>query len=565
MSLLKGIVFIPREKKVEVESVTIAKNADKKRRSVDHAKRKKEEKHKKHKKDRHRKPSLEEQGTFDDSSDEDECDYKDFSKYDDEIKLVEQQEILMVGTENNRGDTRDTICSRSETKIGISLCRLSSSSSLKQLKSTFSILTESLTAKEPEHYNTLDVFNKKDVESSRSSAQVAENQMAVGSRYRHTTASSEGYFSDSAENYTSESKAAEQFPESVVPNISVGRTLEIQLPSNQSAAEFFRAKLKKTKGSLKSENIVELDGPMAESNGILCKDEPSVRNQMINRLRNTENKKNGAHRSIKEAVPKDRSLNNSDLNDLIKYEKFGNNNMDENFRENVLRLGKNYKGTELGSSGAFGNGHLTGADEEEDIDMKLFENKHEIQDKILSKKQIFKNISEAKKDCSTDRERIDDKHREVMNRCQHCKGSEAYKAHLTISRGEHTMLRLKTGSHSLGQGHCIITPMGHTSSFQKCEEEVDIEVSRYKSCLRRMYEKNGQAVLFLESALRFGRHPHAVIDVVPVPLGIESEARMCFREVISFPSSLSIFFCTFLPSSNPLSRSSPSQHLRCFP
>jgi hypothetical protein len=73
--------------------------------------------------------------------------------------------------------------------------------------------------------------------------------------------------------------------------------------------------------------------------------------------------------------------------------------------------------------------------------------------------------------------------------------------------------------------------MNHIDSFLKCEEDIEVEVKRYKSCLRRMFEKEGQSVLFLETAVHFSRRPHASVDVVPIPLGSESEARMCFKEV----------------------------------
>ena len=132
---------------------------------------------------------------------------------------------------------------------------------------------------------------------------------------------------------------------------------------------------------------------------------------------------------------------------------------------------------------------MTGADEEEDIDMKLFENKHDNkyiiqEEKIITKKQILKNLNDTRKDKNTTTNQINEvdrkneKQKEILNRCRHCTSSNNYQSYLTISKGEHTMLRLKTGPKTLGSGHCIITPIMHTSSFMKCEEEVEIEVSR---------------------------------------------------------------------------------------
>ena len=59
-----------------------------------------------------------------------------------------------------------------------------------------------------------------------------------------------------------------------------------------------------------------------------------------------------------------------------------------------------------------------------------------------------------------------------------------------------------------------------------------IELQKFKSCLRRMFDARGLSVLFLESAVSFGRQPHAVIDVVPIETGMEQDAQMFFREAL---------------------------------
>ena len=91
MSLLKGIVFIPRERKVEPEIISGSNDRDKKRKPSDHSKKKKEDKHKKHKKESHHKSSREKQKERDTSS-EDDDDYKDFGKYKDDIKIITEEE-----------------------------------------------------------------------------------------------------------------------------------------------------------------------------------------------------------------------------------------------------------------------------------------------------------------------------------------------------------------------------------------------------------------------------------------------------------------------------------------
>ena len=50
------------------------------------------------------------------------------------------------------------------------------------------------------------------------------------------------------------------------------------------------------------------------------------------------------------------------------HEKTETENMDDIYRDNILRLGGRYKGTENSTKGAYGNGDRAGMDEENDID-----------------------------------------------------------------------------------------------------------------------------------------------------------------------------------------------------
>ncbi len=66
-----------------------------------------------------------------------------------------------------------------------------------------------------------------------------------------------------------------------------------------------------------------------------------------------------------------------------------------------------------------------------------------------------------------------------------------------------------------------------------------IEISRFKSCLERMFEREGKTPLFLESAVNTssqghgGNSRHAIIDVIPVKNSQLQEAIVYFREVSS--------------------------------
>eukprot|EP01041_Mallomonas_annulata_P005589 gene5589-11272_t len=125
------------------------------------------------------------------------------------------------------------------------------------------------------------------------------------------------------------------------------------------------------------------------------------------------------------------------LKELVAFERFGGEDMDDTYRDNILRLGENYKGTELGRSGIFGGGDQTGIDEEEaDIDMSLFERKDDKLSYIqLEQKQMNKAKNENKF------------YQKTISNCVHCLESVGYSnlKHLIISTGSHTQLRLKSG------------------------------------------------------------------------------------------------------------------------
>ena len=587
MSLLKGIVFIPREKDKKLEK-TITTTAstkekkeshDKKRKSKDHSsdKRKSTEvrSHKSHKKHKSNNKNIEkslksikeneessssEDGDCDDF-DEDYEDYRDFSKYQKELNLMAagDSDVEEKRKESSYSKERiETTDNKSNKRVETTDCKSHETSeecTLKGKKSSFSSLINSLkskTASQAESSSTNSPDNSKKNYSHDNTSDADD----LSSRKRSTKTLESKHINEEHSNH-----CVEVLKDSTVLNVSISDTsrkhVTENLPvneksMNQSVAEQFRARLK-SKNSFQSEsrNLTQLieDEDREIDNDQLFENDETMRAQVLNKMKRDIGKNNGqTELDIKNYSKPSKSVEidlknqrkefvtqRSDINKLMQSEKFGQNDMDENFRENVLRLGERYKGTELGKMGAFGNGDLTGQDEEEEIDMKMFGNRFEVDSdnkNRKSKKQILKKIgNDNRRDGNGENEKLDAKQREIINRCLHCSDNSNFKRHLTVSKGEHTILRLKSGSNVLGPMHCMITPITHTASFLQCEDEVEIEVTRYKSCLQRMYERDGQSVLFLESALGFGKHPHACIDVVPIPLGMEGEARMSFREV----------------------------------
>ena len=571
MSLLKGIVFIPREKKPDSISTAAIEDRshDKKRKSKDHKKSRSTEikGHKKHKRD-NEKSSKRIQENRDSSSDDDD-DHTDFSKYEKEINL-------MAARDNDVDDTSSSHSTKRLESTDYEINQTAKEIDSKSKKSSFSSLIGSL--------------KSKTISQSKSSPTNTADNSDISKKINlnDDVLDADGLSSNrkQPESFVSEQIHEEHFKRSVEilkdspirsmsnndNDTSSKYTTENppvkEKSMNQSVAEQFRAKLK-AKNSFQSESrsLIQLieDEEREADNNLLFENIESMRAQVINKVRSDSQKsnrdkqteggiKNNSNPSKSVEIDmknqrKEFSNQRSDMNKLMQSEKFGQNDMDENFRENVLRLGERYKGTELGKMGAFGNGDLTGQDEEEEIDMKMFENKFEVENDSnnkKSKKQTLKKIgNDNKRDGNSEIEKLDAKQREILNRCPHCSDSSAYEKHLTVSTGEHTRLRLKAGSNVLGPMHCIITPITHTASILKCEDDVEVEVTRYKSCLQRMYERNGQSVLFLESALGFGKHPHACIDVVPIPLGMEGEARMSFREV-STRTCMYVCLCVYM-------------------
>jgi diadenosine tetraphosphate (Ap4A) HIT family hydrolase len=209
-----------------------------------------------------------------------------------------------------------------------------------------------------------------------------------------------------------------------------------------------------------------------------------------------------------------------DVHALKSRERAGGEDIDEVFRDNILRLGERYKGTEMGGKGAFGNGDKAGMDEEGEIDMKMFLRKEQSQADALQK--------EAQRAMKSQQQL-----RKVVESCRRCTESRTFLRAALISAGENAVLRVKIDPDALVEGHLEIVPVSHVSSILQCDEETQKEIERFQSCLRRMYEAQGKGVLFIETAVHFHSRPHALIDVIPIERGMEDEASMFFKEVSS--------------------------------
>ncbi|CAM9147583.1 unnamed protein product, partial [Discosporangium mesarthrocarpum] len=150
----------------------------------------------------------------------------------------------------------------------------------------------------------------------------------------------------------------------------------------------------------------------------------------------------------------------------------GFEDMDETFLRNVSRLGSRFKGTELGGKMA----SMAGEDEEEEVDMRMFQRPEERLTKAAAaERQRSRALAEHKRYATA-----------TSRLCPRCMDAPGFKKHLVLSLGEHTYLSLATGSQRLSEGHCYIVPLRHAPASTAFDEDVWREVDLFKSSLRRM-------------------------------------------------------------------------------
>ena len=119
----------------------------------------------------------------------------------------------------------------------------------------------------------------------------------------------------------------------------------------------------------------------------------------------------------------------------------------------------------------------------------------------------------------------------TLHDCKWCIGSKRSQKHLMVSMGKSVSLALP-GTASLVQGHCLIVPMGHFTAGTYLDEDVWNEVQEYRKALTKMFMSQGEDCVFMETAMGFKRHPHMVIECVPVPEDMGSMLPMYYQKAI---------------------------------
>ena len=68
--------------------------------------------------------------------------------------------------------------------------------------------------------------------------------------------------------------------------------------------------------------------------------------------------------------------------------------------------------------------------------------------------------------------------------------------HLVVSVGDHAYLALPKGG--LNPEHILILPIAHYASLLDLPQEVEDEVNKFKSALKKCFKKQGKAAVIFE-------------------------------------------------------------------
>lgn len=480
MSLLSGIRFIPKEKK---DSVQEDERGDKRERKRKHDKRHSSEKSKKkhhhdkhdrHDKDRHAKRS---ESRYDSDGSESSVDMEELAR--EEVER-ERMEAISKVRDHHSSTNRDRPVV--VDNWGVPADQQGNNNSKFDPNRFKSLLNSLKKGNEPSAY------------------ELSESEPEE-SAYGHTPA---------------------QALAAIAKDDIVAPVLIVPTGTNQSAAALLRERLKNSKANLAASVPAPAPADFASNIGV-NRDIVALKGRYNESQLVVESASNRKHVPGAPQIRKSKTSNVDidialDINTLKSREKAGGEDIDDIYRDNVLRMGERYMGTELGGKGAFGNGDKAGMDEEGEIDMRMFQRKEQSQADALQR--------EANKAIKSQQQL-----RRAVENCRRCTESKVFHRSCVISTGENAYLRLKMDPDVLVEGHLEIVPISHVSSILQSDEETQVEIERFQSCLRRMYETQGKGVLFLETAVHFHSRPHAHIEVIPVEQGMEAEASMFFKEV----------------------------------
>ena len=119
----------------------------------------------------------------------------------------------------------------------------------------------------------------------------------------------------------------------------------------------------------------------------------------------------------------------------------------------------------------------------------------------------------------------------TLANCTYCFGSARCNKHLIVAMGKSVYLALPERA-SLVEGHCLIVPMSHIEAGTAMDEDVWSEVQDFRRALVKMFAARGEDCIFMETAMGFRKHPHCVIECIPLDEELGSMSAMYFQKAI---------------------------------
>jgi len=213
-----------------------------------------------------------------------------------------------------------------------------------------------------------------------------------------------------------------------------------------------------------------------------------------------------------------------------------NNNMDEIYARNMLKMGKGYKKLDK----VMGANSRSGADEEDYQETAALSNLYRSNDDKLSPAEVAarsKSRQIAQHDAVS----------KWTSKSWWWMESPKFDKRYLIALGEKVSLVMTPTRKRLQQhakkgawdgGQCYIVPLSYSESFVGLDEEVWYEVKRFQSSIRQMFREEGRGVIFLETVTRTSRGGggtalQAKLEVVPVPRSVERDAPLYFKSALA--------------------------------
>ncbi|XP_023015868.2 CWF19-like protein 2 homolog [Leptinotarsa decemlineata] len=118
-----------------------------------------------------------------------------------------------------------------------------------------------------------------------------------------------------------------------------------------------------------------------------------------------------------------------------------------------------------------------------------------------------------------------------LDNCDKCIQSQVMLKHLMISMGETAYLALPAHE-PLSTGHCMIVPIRHVPCSTQLDENEWSDIIDLRRSITQLFKANNEEVIFFETAMKFHKYPHMVIECIPLPKEDGDMAPIYFKKAI---------------------------------